>query len=430
MAAARAGVARVVVVVRYGGMATSLPPWIVGLRCERCGRLTHDPDEWTCADCGPEGRMDVVFDDDAPERCAAALAPRPFDMFRYRELLPLPADAALPPVRVGGSPLSEAPRLAKHLGVGAAWLKDDGRNPSCSLKDRPSAVGVVMAVASGRERIACASTGNAASSTACLAASMGLPATIFVPERAPAPKVAQLRVFDATVLRVRADYDTTWELLQEVAEQNPSWFNRNCAQNPYLVEGKKTAALEIAEQLGAAMPAWVALSVGDGCTIAATVKGLEQAHAAELIPHVPRVLGVQAEGAAPLVTAFDAGEDFTPGPADTIADSIAVGHPRNGQKALDYVRRVDGRYVAVSDEEILAAMRDTAQLGGVFGEPAAAAATAGVKRAREQGILGARDGVVIIVSGNGLKDTATALTAVSGPTEVDADVEAVLAALG
>jgi len=410
-------------------MTLRLPPWITGLSCIRCGRQTQDPEEWTCADCGPAGRMDVLYDDDAPARCAAALKDRPFDMFRYRELLPLPENAALPPLRVGGSPVSAAPRLAEHLELRRVWLKDDGRNPSSSLKDRPSAVGVVLAVATGMERIACASTGNAASSTACIAAAMGLPATIFVPERAPAPKVAQLRVFDATVLRVRADYDTTWDLLQEVAEAQPTWFNRNCAQNPYLVEGKKTAALELAEQLGDDMPAWVALSVGDGCTIAGVVKGLEQAHAAGLIRHVPKVLGVQARGAQPLVTAFDANLDFTPGPAETVADSIAVGHPRNGKKALDAVRRNGGRYIAVSDEGILEGLRITARLGGVFGEPAAAAATAGVAQARADGILSADDDVAIIVSGNGLKDTATALTAVDGPVDVDPDVDAVLAAL-
>jgi threonine synthase len=410
-------------------MSLRLPEHVVGLRCIRCDRLTTDPMEFTCRECGPEGRMDVVFTDDAPARCAERLAERPRDMFRYRELLPLPEGATLPPVSVGWSPVSEAPRLAAHLGVRAAWLKDDGRNPSGSLKDRPSAVGAVLAVAAGAERIACASTGNAASSTACLAASLGLPATIFVPERAPEPKVAQLRIFGATVLRVRADYDTTWDLLQQVASSRASWFNRNCAQNPYLVEGKKTAALELAEQLGERMPAWVSLSVGDGCTIAGVVKGLEQAHAAGLIRHVPRVLGVQAEGAQPLVEAFDAGRDFTPGGADTIADSISVGHPRNGKKALDFVRRNGGRYVAVSDEDILDAMRTQARLGGVFGEPAAAAATAGVKRARELGILGGDDDVAIIVSGNGLKDTATALKAVDGPVDVDPTEDAVLAAL-
>ena len=204
------------------------------------------------------------------------------------------------------------------------------------------------------------------------AASVGLPATIFVPRRAPAPKVAQLRAFGATVLRVDADYDTTWELCAAAVEEvgrrgQERWFNRNCAVNPYLVEGKKTVALELAEQLGAAMPSWVSLSVGDGCTV---------------------------------------------------------------EKALAEVARVRGAWIAVSDAEILAAIPLTASLSGVFAEPAAAAATAGVLAARASGLLGPEDEVAIIVSGNGLKDPMAALGAVGGPIDVAPDLGAVRAALG
>jgi threonine synthase len=410
-------------------MSLKLPPWVRGLQCILCDAITTDPMQWVCSSCGPESRMDVVFADDAPALCAKNAPHRPRDMFRYRELLPIPEGAALLPISVGGSPLSAAPRLAAELGVAGCWLKDEGRNPSASLKDRPSAVGVVMAVAAGAERIACASTGNAASSTACAAASVGLPATIFVPERAPMPKIAQLRIFGAEVLRVRADYDATWELCADVARMNPSWFNRNCAVNPYLLEGKKTAALELAEALGDDVPDWVVYSVGDGCTIAGGVKGLEQAHAAGWIPKVPRVLGVQADGARPLVDAFNEDRDLELTTAETLADSICVAHPRNWRKALSYVRRNGGAYVAVTDDEILEAMRATARLGGVFGEPAAAAATAGVKAAARDGIIKPDETVAVIVSGNGLKDTEGALRAVTGPVDVEPSVAAVEAAL-
>jgi threonine synthase len=373
--------------------------------------------------------MDVVFDDDALAQMGARLAGRPFDMWRYREALPIPEGAMLPPVVVGGSPVCEAPRLAAELGVDRLVVKDDGRNPSASLKDRASAVGVVMAVAAGAHRIACASTGNAASSCACIAASMSLPATIFVPERAPRPKVAQLRMFGAQVFRVASDYDTAWELCGEVTAVK-GWFNRNCAINPYLVEGKKTVSLELAEQLGDGITDWVAVSVGDGCTIAGVVKGLEQARQAGLIPRVPRVLGVQAEGAQPLVEAYRAGATtFRATSVSTVADSICVGHPRNGIKALDAVRRVNGDYVAVSDEDILESMRQCARLAGVFGEPAGVAAVAGVREARAQGIIGASESVALVVTGNGLKDVDTAIAAVTGPIDVAPSLEAVLAAL-
>lgn len=409
-----------------------LPPHVTGLRSTDGKVETQDPWLWTPPGSDAEVRMDVEYSDDGIAQMKSRLPGRPFDMFRYREVLPLPEDAPAMPLVVGWSPLSAAPRLAKEVGVKGIYLKDDGRNPSGSLKDRPSSLGVVLAMATGAKRIVCASTGNAASSTACAAAAFGLPATIFVPERAPAPKVAQLKIFGAQVLRVRADYDTTWDLCAAIAADRP-WFNRNCAHNPYLVEGKKTVALEIAEQLGEQMTTWVALSVGDGCTIAGVCKGLDEAHRAGLIPFVPRVLGVQAEGAAPLVHAYNNGHrgdgpmEF--GSADSVADSISVGHPRNWRKALQSMGKNNGEYVAVSDEAILEAMRQTARLGGVFAEPAAAATTAGVQQARAKGILSANDDVTVIVSGNGLKDTKTALIAAGEPIEVDADLEAIAAVL-
>ncbi|MFH1464267.1 MAG: threonine synthase [Pseudomonadota bacterium] len=409
-------------------MSLVLPPQVAALRCVLCGFTHRDPWLWTCPHCGPESRMDVLYDADAPARMARELAAAPLDHWRYRAVMPIPEGAALPPLQVGWSPVHEAPRLAARLGLARVVVKDDGRNPSASLKDRASSVGVVMAVAAGKERITCASTGNAASSTACIAASMGLAATIFVPRRAPLPKIAQLRVFGAQVFRVDADYDTAWDLAAAVAARKP-WFNRNCAINPYLVEGKKTVGLELAEQLGARMTPWVAISVGDGCTIAGLIKGLEEAHAAGLIPFVPRVLGVQAEGAAPLVHAFERGDGPQTEAASTVADSLCVGHPRNGHKALQAIRRNGGVLLAVPDAAILAALATLAESTGIFGEPAASATVAGVAAARARGILGEEDEVAVVVTGNGLKDPGSVLEAVAGPVDVAPSVDAVLAAL-
>jgi threonine synthase len=257
---------------------------------------------------------------------------------------------------------------------------------------------------------------------------VGLPATIFVPERAPAPKIAQLRVFGAQVLRVQSDYDTAWDLCAEVARDRP-WFNRNCALNPYLVEGKKTVGLELAEQLGSELPEWVVASVGDGCSIAGLVRGLEEALAAGLTDHLPRVLGVQAAGAAPLVAAAQSGAEPRINDAQTIADSLCVGVPRNPDKALAAVARSKGAWVAVTDEQILAALPATAARTGIFGEPAAVTAAAGVRVAVEQGIIDPTAGVAIIISGNGLKDPATALRSVTGPLDIAPTVAAVISAL-
>ena len=373
--------------------------------------------------------MDVRYDARALAGMKDQLHRRPRDQWRYREVLPIAADARLPPLVVGWSPVSTSDRLAAWLGVQRVVVKDDGRNPSASLKDRASAVGVVLALQAGSERIACASTGNAASSTACIAASVGLPATIFVPARAPAPKVAQLQVFGAQVFRVAANYDRTWDLCADVAALKP-WFNRNCAVNPYLVEGKKTVALELAEQLGDSMPAWVAVSVGDGCTVAGLVKGLEEAARAGLIDRVPRVLAVQAEGAAPLVAAAARGGRFEPVEASSVADSICVGTPRNPHKALQAVDRCGGAWIAVSDVAILEALVEVPRRSGVFGEPAGVAAAAGVRAAVAAGLIDAGEDVALLVTGNGLKDTATALQAVGEPVDVAPSVEAVLARSG
>src|SRR5262249_27909574 len=268
------------------------------------------------------------------------------DLWRYRELLPVPEGARRPPAQVGWTPILSAPRLADWAGLGALFVKDEGRNPTASFKDRASVVGVARAAARRARVVACASTGNAASSLAGAAASLGLRAVIFVPEFAPEPKIAQLLVFGARVIRVQGTYDQTWELCQRACDTY-GWYNRNAAVNPSLVEGKKTCGLEIAEQMAGEVPDWVAVSVGGGCTVAGTWKGLAEMHARGFIPRVPRMLGVQAEGAKPLVDAFHAGADVVPGPARTIADSICVGHPRNWRKALRAVRESKGAFVAV-----------------------------------------------------------------------------------
>ena len=349
-----------------------------------------------------------------------AMASRERDIWRYRELLPVPANARRPPLAVGWTPVVDAPRLAEWAGVRHLRLKDEGRNPTASFKDRASVIGVTRALVRRARVVACASTGNAASSLAGAAASVGLPAVIFVPETAPEPKVAQLLVFGARVIRVRASYDATWELCQRACERH-GWYNRNAAVNPSLVEGKKTCGLEIAEQCAGDVPDWVVVSVGDGCTIAGIGKGLEEMRALGFIPRVPRLLGVQAQGARPLVDAFRDGRDVGTGPAQTVADSICVGHPRNARKALRAVRASKGAMIAVPDEAIVEALRETGRRTGVFGEPAGVAGIAGLRQAVEEGIVGRRAKVWAVVTGNGLKDAKTALRAVGQPFDLPAD---------
>jgi threonine synthase len=381
----------------------------------------------TCPGCGVTGILDVVYDYRAVGRrlTRRTLERREdFSHWRYRELLPIGARARLPGVAVGWTPLRPAPALAAHVGVRTLLLKDDGRNPTASLKDRASAVGAVKAVEARAPVIACASTGNAASSLAGMAAALGLRAIIFVPERAPEPKLAQLLIFGATVLRVRGSYAEAWELCQRACERW-GWYNRNCAVNPYLVEGKKTVSLEVCEQLEWRLPAWVAVSVGDGCTIAGTWKGFREMQRLGLVARTPRLLGVQAEGAAPVTEAFRSRRPLRPIEPATFADSIAVGVPRNWKKAVDAVRESGGTMVNVSDGEIQDAMRRTGRLAGVFAEPAAAAAVAGLARAVREGIIGRRASALAVITGNGLKDSRAALAAAPRPLDIAPDLEAV-----
>jgi threonine synthase len=323
--------------------------------------------------------------------------------------LPIGDDATLPAVPVGWTPIANSTSLARHLGIKTLYLKDDGRNPSGSLKDRASALGVVKAREKRRKIVACASTGNAASSLAGMAASMSLKSVIFVPERTPEPKLTQLLIFGATVLRVRGTYDDAYRLCQRACERW-SWYNRNCAINPHLVEGKKTAGLEICEQLDWSVPDWVAVSVGDGCTIAGIWKGFREMRTLGLIERTPKMLGVKA---AP----------------NTIADSIAVGEPRNWKKASQAIEDSGGAMIDVSDGEILDAMGYTGRLAGIFAEPAAAAAVAGVRRAARGGIVSPRASVLAMITGNGLKDVRSARRAAGEPFDLPPDgagLEAIL----
>ncbi len=397
--------------------------FVTGLKCVFCNGVYPARTQFTCPRCGIQGILDVQYDYRAIARrlTRRVLAARKqLSHWRYRELLPIRAGSAVPDLCVGWTPLTAAPALAKHLGIGKLFLKDEGRNATGSMKDRASAVGVVKAREAKRKIIACASTGNAASSCAGMAASMGMRSVIFVPQRAPEAKVTQLLIFGATVVRVRGSYEQAFQLCQEGCEKW-GWYNRNSGINPYLVEGKKTVGLEIAEQLEWSPSDWVAVSVGDGCTIAGVWKAFKELKTLGLIERAPRLLGVQAEGAAPVTACFRSGAPLDPIEPKTLADSIAVGVPRNWKKAVLAVEESGGTMINVSDEEILDAMRYTGRLAGIFAEPAAATAVAGLRRAVAEGLIGRRAGATAIITGNGLKDVRSAQSAVGEPFEVPPD---------
>lgn len=400
---------------------------VLGAKCIRCGKEWEArPDITTCPACG--GMLDIRYDYAAiaKEVSHEVMANRAEQsMWRYMEYLPVLGRDRRPKLRVGWSPFYKADRLAKVLGLKTLYVKDDGVNPTASLKDRASAMAVVKAEEAGAEIIACSSTGNAASSLAGNAAAAGFPTYIFVPSRAPKGKVSQLMVFGAHVISVKSSYEDTFKLSQEAIERY-GWYNRNAAINPYLMEGKKTVALEIAEQLDWKMTDYVALSVGDGCTIAGVWKGFQDLYATGMIDRLPRLISVQAEGCCPLNRAIAENKPWEPMEENTLADSIAVGVPRNADKALNAIRESDGVVVNVSDDEILAAARLLGRTCGVFGEPAGVTGTAGVKKALELGLISPDSSVVSIVTGNGLKDTPNAIKAGGEPVAIDPDMEQLL----
>ena len=403
---------------------------VTGAKCTLCGKVSPaEPETTTCPHCG--GIVDIEYDYDYIRAIASK---RPLKersdatMWRYMEFLPVEGVGSRPRLRVGGSPLYRADALGKKLGVGTLWIKDDGQNPTASLKDRASAMAVVKAQEAGKAIIACSSTGNAASSLAGNAAAAGLSTFIFVPSRAPKGKVAQLMMFGATVVLVEGSYEDTFRVSAEAIDRW-GWYNRNAAINPYLMEGKKTVSLEIAEQLDFKMPDYVAVSVGDGCTIGGVWKGFKDLYGAGLIDRLPRIISVQASGCCPINTAAAAGTtEWIPQEENTLADSIAVGVPRNPIKALNAIRESNGVVVNVSDEEILAAMRLLGATSGVFAEPAGATGTAGVKKVLELGLIERDASVVSIVTGNGLKDVNNAIKAAGEPMRIAPDMDALLEA--
>lgn len=401
--------------------------YMTGYKCTLCHKeFAAEAVDYTCPHCGDEGILDVLYDYPEIKKVLtkeSLKANGDPSIWRYLPLLPVETTYLDRTLRVGGTPLYKSEGLKQVLGLESLYIKDDGLNPTASLKDRASVIAVVKALELGIDTIACSSTGNAASSLAGNAARVGLKTVIFVPERAPIGKLTQLLIYNATVVSVQGDYGATFGLSKEAIEDY-GWYNRNAAINPLLVEGKKTVALEIAEQMDFDVPDWVAVSVGDGCTIGGVYKGFYDLLQLGLIERVPKILGVQAEGCAPLYKAFHSGGQVEPTPENTLADSISVGIPRNPIKALEAVKKSGGTYVTVTDDEILSAMALLGKTEGIYGEPAGVTSAAGVKKAMSEGIISKNDVVVSIVTGNGLKDVKNGMKAAGEPIKIGPEMAA------
>ncbi len=404
----------------------------LGYRCSLCkteylpGQVTY-----TCPKDG--GNLDVILDyasiqqryqpEDITHRSDASL-------WRYLPLLPVddPGGEGTPLRAAGFTPLFTPPALVKKTGIERLWIKDEGRNPTASFKDRASSVVVARARQIGAEVVVTASTGNAGAALAGMAAAVGQKAVIFAPRTAPPAKVAQLLVFGAQVILVDGNYDAAFDLTIQAAQEF-GWYCRNTGYNPFTAEGKKTAALEIWEQVISAQKEPlrqinVFVSVGDGNIISGIHKGFKDLHELGWLPTIPRLFGVQSEGSAAVANAFFAKtETITPVSATTIADSISVDLPRDGVRAVRAATQSGGAYVTVKDEEILQAIAELGKVG-IFAEPAGATSYAGLLKALQRGFIQPTEPVVVINTGNGLKDTRAAMQAVAPAPVIEPTLEA------
>jgi threonine synthase len=413
-----------------------------GFRCSVCGE-EYEPDGvlYTCLNDG--GNLDVILDyarirKEVPIKIIEASNER--SIWRYLPLLPVddPGHVATPLRSVGWTPLFRSRRLGSDLGLDDLWIKDDGRNPTASFKDRASAIVIARAQEIGAEVVITASTGNAGAALAGMAAAAQMRAVILAPKTAPVAKVAQLLIFGAMVILVDGTYDQAFDLSIQAADSF-GWYCRNTGYNPFTAEGKKTASFEICEQLSSTSDreteSWIApdavfVSVGDGNIISGLHKGFLDLITLGWIDKMPRIFGVQSSGSAAIYNAFtNETEEFEVVQADTIADSISVDYPRDGLRALRAATRTDGAYVQVDDEEILVAMKEMAVSEAIFAEPAGATAYAGLVKAKSQNLVGVSDKIVVLNTGSGLKDVDTALQAVSSAKVIKPELSELEAAL-
>ncbi len=398
---------------------THLPQYS-GFVCSVCGEFYgKNSVQYVCPRDG--GNLDVLLDYENIKKRY-----RPEDIFiqknnsmwRYLPLLPVndPGWEETPLRSVGWTPTYQNRLLSESLGLKNLWIKDEGRNPTASLKDRASALVVARAMELQAEVIVTASTGNAGAALAGMAAAVGQKAVIFAPKTAPPAKVAQLLVFGAKVVLVDGNYDQAFDLSLQASSEF-GWYCRNTGFNPFTLEGKKTAALEIWENqiIGCHLqekPLSIFVSVGDGNIISGLHKGFKDLVQLGWLDNAPRLFGIQAEGSAAVANAyFNHSEVINPVSANTIADSISVDFPRDGVRAVRAAHQTGGEYLTVSDTEILKSIKELGRYG-IFAEPAGAASYAGLKKAVHAKIIKSDDPVLILVTGNGLKDIKAANLAV------------------
>ena len=390
--------------------------FIEGLKCRECGREYPIEPVHVCEFCF--GPLEVVYN--YKEIAAAVsrehIASGPASIWRYAELLPVSPGAPRIDLGVGFTPLVKAENLGRKLGLSNLYLKNDTQNPTFSFKDRVVSVALTRAREFGFEVAACASTGNLANSVAAHAAQAGMKAYVFIPADLEQGKILTTAVYGPNLVAVDGNYDQVNRLCAEIAgEYNWAFVNVNI--RPYYAEGSKTIAYETAEQLGWRAPEHVVVPIASGSLLTKVQKGFDELAKIGLIDEVAtKISGAQADGCAPVATAFKAGVDvIKPVKPKTIAKSLAIGNPADGYYALNAVNGSGGSIESSDDKEIVAAMRLLAETEGIFTETAGGVTVAALKKLAETGKIGSNEVTVAYITGLGLK-TLEALVGEVGPT--------------
>jgi threonine synthase len=381
-------------------------------RCTQCGEdYSLDEVRYLCPKCGRDyrpgmplkGVLEAWFDY-LSIGVEAEKVNDPADLgmnFLLEYFSPLDMEF-YPPIPVGRTPLFYPPRLAGELGMEYLFLKNDGLNPSGSLKDRASQLVVAEANRLGIDEIVCASTGNAASSLACVCAAAGKKAVIFAPAKAPSAKLTQILVHGAELHKVDGTYDDAFAAALSYSETH-ACLNRNTGYHPFTIEGKKTAGLEIFAQMGT-IPDWIVVPVGDGVILAGIHKAFWDLLNAGIISHMPHLLAVQAESSDAITRYWETGNYANAAAPSTIADSISVRTPSNADWSILALQQTEGKAIRVSDQEILSCQKELAAKTGVFAEPSSSATLAGLKAALKKEWIIPEESVVLLITGHGLKD--------------------------
>jgi threonine synthase len=398
---------------------------VTGMSCLWCGHSFSLLKGVFCPECNAEGTLDIQYDYEAigkiltPPRLAQAVN---HTQWRYLPLLPVRGARRVPPIEVGGTPLIEAEPLAQTLGLDRLWLKDEGRNPTHSIEDRAQALAATRAREDNVSALTCGTGGSAALAAAAVAASAGLRAYIFVGRETPETLIAQLLLTGARVFAVEGERDDAVNLSLTCAEKY-GWYNCHCVVNPFLIEGTKTVAFELAEQLQWQPPEYLLVPVGEGTAIGAIWKGMREMHQLGWIERRPRLIGVQAIGAAPIYEAWRDNREIVPTRStSTIAESLAIGAPHHGRRALAAVRESDGLMLAVTDREMLQAVHVLGERAGLIVDPGSAAALAGLNALLRDRRLPRSAGVALVLPAGGLdRPTATPAAGQAQPVPADFD---------